>query len=589
MTEKKIEQLKKEFETFLKNYYKDNVPTNLNISIDERKLTDMFAKLEYAIKNDKKILIFGDYDVDGISSTTFTYEFIKTLGMYQFGKSPKDVLVDYVIPSRYENYGIDYDRYIDDFQKRYDYIIILDNGSHESFYGKLTQKDKSKITIVDHHPNGNFAKEDCIINPNVQGDLEISTGFLMQKIFERARKHFEDYGKKVKPYQFLDLAAMSMISDMANLNSKIVRNYIVYGIRYMELRKRAIYKEVFKNPNKKITLSDVSFNLIPMLNSAGRLAQDPTFAVDVLVKKRANKEWFQKYIQLAEMNKLRKDILAYYLKNFKKKDIFEKSFKGNLITYFLNEEGSRYEGYNVIGINGLIAGELNKFFGKDAISVSKHPFSNYLAGSGRGSNIKRQLSKIYEYCKEGTFEFGGHNQAVGIKIYDRKEFEKGVVKYIENEKDFIRSLEEKQRYYITDRIYSLDEYALLCKMYSDMSEDGRNIKFNDPFYVKLKAEVIGYKEYSRDYMKLILGNSFDDKIEVLNILTKKNSEIDYKDLEEQVFSIEVTPDIEYAKQNEFGNENIVKTQVNLFKENSSNNYYKIQEEEEAQCEVKNKL
>ena len=570
---------------FWQGTIRKNKPIDFNIKIEKSKLDNMFAKLERTIKNNGKILIFGDYDVDGISSTAFTYEFVKSFAKYQYGKSPSEVQIDYIIPSRFGSYGIDFDQYVSTYKQKYDYIIILDNGSHESFYGKLKEDDREKVTIVDHHPNGDFSKKDYVINPNATGDLEISTGYLLQKIFLAARKRYEEYAKKMKPYHFLDLAAMSMISDMANLNSPSVRKEIVFGLKLINMRKRPLYKEVFKNPYKKLTITDVSFNLIPLLNSAGRLSEDPTFTVDLLTKRKPDEKWYKNYLELVELNKLRKDILAYYLKDYRTRGLDSEMEDKSIIIYILNEEDGKYSGYNVIGVNGLIAGELNKFYNKDAIVISGHPYQNYLAGSGRGANVKRQLEKIVQYCKEGTIEFGGHNQALGIKVHDIDDFKNGVRLYLENEKEFIQSLQEQKKYYISDKIYDLKEYAMLCKIYSDMTEEGFNIKFNDPFFVKVRAEIVGYKEYSRDYMRLMLGNSFDDEIETLNVLTKKSDEIDYKSLDEQVFSMEVTPDIEYGRDNEFGNENIIKTQVNLYK----NVDHDAEETEEMRCAIKNRL
>ena len=279
------------------------------ISISEKKLRHFVQRVCNAIVRNEKIFIFGDYDVDGIGSTAMLHEMINDVALH----INRGVDIAYKIPSREDSYGINFE-YFEYYLEECDLVITLDNGTHEGFFGKIEESQRSRVLIVDHHPNGDFEEHDFVINPNPNGNVGISTGVILQKIFMAFRALVPGYKEIRDPGHFADLATMTAISDVANTNNPYVRNLIGEGLKRIMERNRYVFKKIIPDHKKDLTMNDVAFDVVPVINSIGRLSADPSWAVELLLAKNYTGRNNDLLMRALDTNEQRKELTSFYTK-----------------------------------------------------------------------------------------------------------------------------------------------------------------------------------------------------------------------------------------------------------------------------------
>ena len=246
-------------------------------------MEDAIERIELAIKKGEKILIYGDYDVDGTTSVAMMYSFLSRF-------TDK---IGYYIPDRYdEGYGISF-KGIDYAQlEEYSLIIALDCGIRAVKQVEYASNKQIDFIICDHHtPGVNIPRAISILNPK-QSDCEYpykelsgcGVGFkLIQGLSEKRGIDFNEIG------EYLDLLAVSIGADIVEMTGEN-RVLAFYGIRVINESPRVGLKALIEKSGKQtpLTITDVVFGIAPRINAAGRIEHGKR-AVQLLIETNESK------------------------------------------------------------------------------------------------------------------------------------------------------------------------------------------------------------------------------------------------------------------------------------------------------------
>ncbi len=365
---------------------------------DMEKFTERVLK---AVENKEKICIYGDYDVDGITSITVLYKFLEELGA--------DVC--FYLPNRLiDGYGLSSESIKNIKEKEnMDLIITVDCGitaTAEVAYAKELGID---VIITDHHECGEELPE-CvaIINPKQKDDTSnfkfhagVGVAFkCITALSEKLKLPAESYLK------YLDIVALGTIADIVPL---VGENRIIskYGLEMMKVTKNIGLASLIELCDlNELDSIFVSFSLAPRINACGRMG-DARLAVDMLLSKSKNKANVMA-LKLDELNKLRQDV---------ERKIYEEA-----ITYI--EQTKKPEEASIViynehwhnGVMGIVASKLVSLYNKPVILLTKEN------GVIRGSSRCPQKFSLYDSlteCKSLLTQFGGHEFAAGLTIEEK--------------------------------------------------------------------------------------------------------------------------------------------------------------------------
>ena len=456
----------------------ENITDN-KYRFDSLKNTSM--KLFLNLKYDEPVIIYGDYDADGIISALIMYAYLKKIKEKAGNKSK----IDIIFSDRKTFFGMNENLY-KKLSQKYSLILMTDNGSTEDF---LTE-DIDNLLIFDHHPTDN--EYNYIVNPNIYTDKYSTSGgkvvFDFIKIFdENLKKNFDISLLDNKDYFniFKELAALTLISDMANLN-KHNRKFIQEALETMKECKLPIF-----NLLSDFNSSEIGFKIIPKINAVSRMEGKLENVVKWLLPKDINEfDFAHKYI--LNIDKEKKDfVLKFYSKitkqNFNENILF---IDGSVI--FLQENNMKS------GLAGLLANKMLTEFNKPAIVIAKE--GDYFVGSARGKNIKGFFNDLKKENPEFLISggYGGHNDAMGLRTKDKKDLE-----YIQAN---INRYSHKSYFNVlSNDILTIDEYAVLKEEYNKIAN---NVDFDIKSSVFVKNELNRFdKKEFKDYIFYSTNNN----------------------------------------------------------------------------------
>ena len=364
---------------------------NIGLLPDIYKAAEIIAD---AIDNYKQILIFGDYDCDGITATTILYKYLSYCSPF----------VRYYIPDRLdEGYGLNINAVKD---KEIDLLITVDNGI-TAFEAVKYLKDKGvKVVITDHHECMDTLPEaDAIVNCHRNDSKHPFKDFCGAEVACLVAMALDiRYGYGYNDFdEFLDLAAVATIADVMPLvdeNRQLVQDRLP-NLPYSESKGlRAIISRMF-NGKTNISSEDVAFRIAPLINCASRLGQTGiamgllNAMDDALVADLADK--------LVSLNEKRKKLSAEVTKSAVKDILSGKNilFSGPAVV-----ENSAWHR----GIIGISAAKLTEMFSVPAFVGNEE--NGVVHGSARAYgdfNVVEALS----YASEHLLTFGGHVGAGG--------------------------------------------------------------------------------------------------------------------------------------------------------------------------------
>jgi len=346
-------------------------------------------RIKEALKNREKIVIIGDYDVDGVSSCAVMKDFFERAG-YE---------VEVKIPNRFvHGYGLSL-KILDEIDA--DLIITVDNGI-SSFEAALECKKRGMdLIITDHHSavieNGKTVIPEAyaVINPKISDDFPFKEicGAEVAWYLCAAVKHEMSLTLDLREYT--DILAIAVIADVMPLNH-MNRVIVNMGLKRLNRAQKPFSRAIKRFFNKEIKAEDIAFQIAPRLNAAGRM-EDADLAYRFLVSK-DDEEAFRLFLELDSLNNLRKETEKEILDCI---DVDEND-------KFIVVQGEFHE-----GVVGIIASRLVHRYKKPAIVLSD--MGGYYKGSGRSlGNI--DIFELVGECGELLEGFGGHKQACGLSV-----------------------------------------------------------------------------------------------------------------------------------------------------------------------------
>ncbi len=360
-------------------------------------------KILRAANNNERILIYGDYDVDGITSVALLFSVLRefTNNLY------------YYIPNRFqEGYGLNEEAIDIAFKNHFKLIITVDCG-----ISSISEIEKAKnygidVIITDHHqPQKDIPSAVAIINPKCDANYTFKELAGVGVSFKVAQALYSKLGKNQDDLQnWLDYVALGSIADSVPIVDEN-RILIKHGLKMLNQTKKEGLKALLIESGvnyRSLGTKEVNFALAPRINAAGRLG-DSKLALELLL---TDSETKAKYLsqKLSEINKSRKEIGDNILKEarvFASKQVQEED---NRVLVLASENWNQ-------GVIGIIASRLVDEFNRPAIVISKK--DGVAKGSGRSIN-GFHLYNVLELCQDILINFGGHKLAAGITIESNK-------------------------------------------------------------------------------------------------------------------------------------------------------------------------
>lgn len=405
-------------------------------------------RLNDAMGHKERILVYGDYDVDGCTAVALVYKFLR-----QFYSN-----IDYYIPDRYdEGYGVSKKGI--DFAKEtgVKLIIILDCGIkaiEEITYAKEQGID---FIICDHHvPDEVMPPAVAILNPKRPDDsypfkelCGCGVGFKFMQAF--AKNNNIPFSRLVP---LLDFCAVSIAADLVPVTDEN-RILAFHGLKQLNqnpnLGLKAIIDICGLN-GRELSMSDIIFKIGPRINASGRM-ENGKKSVDLLVEREyviALKE--AKHID--EYNEQRKDVDRQMTEEANQIVARLESQKHHSSIVLYDEHWKK-------GVIGIVASRLTEIYFRPTVVLTRD--DNLATGSAR-SVAGFDVYSAIKSCRDLLLNFGGHTYAAGLtmKWADVKEFRKRFQAYVEEH------IQPEQREAILDIDAVVDFKDITKKLHSDL-------------------------------------------------------------------------------------------------------------------------
>ena len=407
---------------------------NLGNPYDLQDMENAIKIITEAVKENKNIWIYGDYDVDGITSTSILYLSLKEIGAKN---------INFYIPIRDEGYGLNNEALKKIKDAGGDLVITVDCGIVSFNEIEFANSINLPIIVTDHHnlQGKNVPKALAVINPK-RKENKFKIDFLagVGTIFMVILALFEFYGKKQEAYKYLDLVSIGTIADIVPLLEDN-RIFVKHGLDMLPFTKNKglsylLYK-LFKNndiPKTEYSTYDIGFIIAPVFNAAGRLTTAKTVVtllisdnmreIEAIVAELINRNF--------ERKELQNNIIEMVEKNIQEKKLSE--------DFIIVDYSPKYHH----GVIGIAASKIVDNYYKPVIIMEEKSDEGVAVGSCRSIenfNILEALQSMPELF----LKFGGHSGAAGFTIPTKniELFKKKINDFARKkltEKDFIRKI-----------------------------------------------------------------------------------------------------------------------------------------------------
>lgn len=400
-----------------KNFFRPRL-TQLHDPFLMKDMEKAVYRIEKAIRNREKILVYGDYDVDGTTAVALVYTFLKSLA--------KDV--GFYIPDRYtEGYGISKTGVDFAHEHKYSLIIALDCGIKAVANVQYALDQGIDFIVVDHHrPGETLPPAYAILDPK-RSDCnypykELSgcgLGFKLVQAFSRKNhmpfKHLE---------KLLDLVVVSIASDIVPITGEN-RILAYYGLKlinsnprpgftailhYSNIRKKTDFQYVDEEFafNRKLSISDLVFLIGPRINAAGRM-ESGNNSVELLIAKDIETA-IEKAEQINQFNTERRNLdmqVTQHAIEILSNDPIHPSQKSNIV---FHPDWHK-------GVLGIVASRITEKWYRPTIILTQS--TGLITGSAR--SVKDfDIYNAIDQCFDLLEHFGGHKYAAGLSIRPEK-------------------------------------------------------------------------------------------------------------------------------------------------------------------------
>ncbi len=372
-------------------------------------------RIEQALSKDEKILVYGDYDVDGTTAVSLVYTYLKSF--YEH--------IDFYIPDRYsEGYGISFQGIDFAAENKFSLIIALDCGIKEVEKIDYAKTKNVDFVICDHHRPGDELPAAVAILDAKRLDCEYpfkelsgcGVGFKLVQAFENKNN--------LSPhdiFDLLDLVAVSIAADIVPVTGEN-RTLAYYGLKQINSFPRPGIEAILKYSNikkqddinndqffnRELTISDLVFLIGPRINAAGRI-KSARNSVELLI---SEKESYASELA-ANINTL----------NTERRNLDHSATEEALEIIHANKDYSKQKSTVVYqpewhkGIIGIVASRLTEHYYRPTIVLTES--NGFITGSARSVKDFDVYDAI-DHCSDLLEHFGGHKYAAGLSLKPEK-------------------------------------------------------------------------------------------------------------------------------------------------------------------------
>jgi len=366
-------------------------------------MRDAVKRIIKALTNNEKIMIYGDYDVDGTNASAMLYLFLKDL----------DGNVEIYIPNRMtEGYGISLTGLNEARNKKVSLVVAVDCGITAVEESKYANENEIDLIICDHHEPGEKIPEAVAVLdpllPNSPYPYKYLSGTGVT--FKLIQAIAASVGLKDLPFKFLDFVAVASAADIVPLTGEN-RILVKFGLEKLNSDPHPGFKALIEKAGLKIgkiTTSNIVFGLAPRINAVGRLG-DAIRAVKLLISKDYEEALtFAEILDYENRNRraIDEEMFADAINEIESKNLLESNS-----ALILHKNAWH------IGVIGIVASRLVEKYYRPTILLTA--VDGVLKGSARSIpdfNIYEALKK----CSDLLLQFGGHKAAAGLSIQQEK-------------------------------------------------------------------------------------------------------------------------------------------------------------------------
>lgn len=355
-------------------------------------MREAVERIEKAKLNSQRVLIFGDYDADGVSATTVLYYCLKDFG----------IIADTFVPEREDGYGLNFS-VISSLKEKPDLVITVDCGISDKEKIKQLRDVGIDVIVTDHHePPAELP--DCIkINPKIKGQDYPFSGLCGAGVAYKLGHAL--IGERADDY--LDFVALATVSDSMDLVGEN-RNVVIEGLKLFNSEFiRPAFKFLLGENNKQISAHTLAFSIAPKINAGGRMGDVNTALKLFMTDKISEIAEYSEKLKVYNVNRQTECEDIY--KSAKSKILNSSAIYDDVITVY--DESWR------TGFIGIVAAKLVEDFSRPVIVFGCH--DGILKGSARsidGINIHKVISS----CEDILEAYGGHAQAAGVSVKKEK-------------------------------------------------------------------------------------------------------------------------------------------------------------------------
>ena len=363
-------------------------------------MTRAVERLEQALKRKEKVLVYGDYDVDGLTSTALLYGNMQKLGFN----------VDFFIPHRFQDgYGLQLKRLQQAKENGFSLIVTVDCGTREIEALENAREAGLDILVSDHHlPPDRLPPEQIILNPQVPNsgypDPHLSGVGVAFKLVQALTQHL---GKDISEIDSeLDLVALGTVADVAPLigENRILVREGIFRLQHPQRPGVEALSEVAQIIQESLGVYQIAYQLAPRMNALGRLG-DASGSIRLLLTDDPD-EAMKIARVMDEANRERQRLQDCVLQDIRKlADSEPDRFTAPLIM-LSDEDWHR-------GVIGIAASKIMEWYDRPALLFS---IEGDLAHGSARSRPGIPITRALEECRDLLDRFGGHECAAGVTL-----------------------------------------------------------------------------------------------------------------------------------------------------------------------------
>lgn len=366
---------------------------------DIRDMDKAADRIRRAIDGGEKILVYGDYDCDGVTASALLCSYLEAVGAD----------VHCYIPSRLnDGYGLTETGVKHIIDNGYSLVVTVDNGISAINEAKILREHGISLVITDHHKVGSELPDaDAVVDPHREDDTCRFKDFAGVGVALKLCAALEDGDSETVTDELGELAALGTIADIVPLTGEN-RAIVKRGLRQLQNSSRPGINALLASctgADKTLTSATASFTLAPRINAAGRM-DDAKTAFRLLMTDSADeaRECAERLCSLnAQRQKTEADIAQSAEKTFEA----HPEYKSDRVIVVSGEDLHP-------GVAGIAAARLTERFSKPAVVISV-PESGACRGSCRSIDGLSMYSAL-DACADLLIQFGGHTLAAGFSI-----------------------------------------------------------------------------------------------------------------------------------------------------------------------------